>query len=153
MLSVPCVFGRRVDLPAISRCCRVQYGFPTLKIWTSLFRRHTSTSRHAQQDGKEGDANTTRKSGKQGKKRQPVFTPSIIQATLYHPPLARLKPQPLKTSMMIKKRIRMRQNWIEEMHRNAEALLDIDRERLFLRNLAVTDEGREWDAWRELKRF
>ncbi|KAJ7167554.1 hypothetical protein C8R46DRAFT_1163090 [Mycena filopes] len=63
--------------------------------------------------------------------RRPIFTGAIIKATLYNPPLPRLKPQPPGISGMIRWRMRARERRFAYVERLREEKADMQAEAAF----------------------
>lgn len=68
---------------------------------------------------------------------KPRLTGGFLRPTVFNPPLPRLKPQPLRLSMMIKRRIKRRDARIEMFRQLQDKQEDMRKEVGFLRSLGI----------------
>lgn len=73
---------------------------------------------------------------------------TYIRPTLFNPPMPRLKPQPIKTSMMIHKRVLARENQRVQQALHLQNIKDMSQELRFWKSLGIPvgtmQEQREW---------
>ncbi|GAA5938491.1 hypothetical protein JCM1841_006042 [Sporobolomyces salmonicolor] len=85
--------------------------------------------------------------------RKPRLTPSILRATSFHPPMSRLRPQPIGTSMMIFNRRRASQKRYDLLEKAKEYVEMARAEARFETGLGTGGAAREarwggeWEGW------
>ncbi|GAA5825157.1 hypothetical protein JCM5353_002243 [Sporobolomyces roseus] len=79
--------------------------------------------------------------------------PSILHSTQFAPPMLRVKPQPVQTSMMIFNRRRKSQKRYDKLELAKEYVGMMGEEESFLRRVRKREEGERWgEEWREWMR-
>jgi len=80
--------------------------------------------------------------------KKPRLTGTYIRPTLFNPPMPRLKPQPIKTSMMIHKRILARDNRRVQHALHMQNIRDMSQELKFWKGLGIPvgsiQEEKQW---------
>ncbi|GAA6048734.1 hypothetical protein JCM3770_003934 [Rhodotorula araucariae] len=86
-------------------------------------------------------------------RRKPLISPSILHSTPFNPPMPRLRPQPLATSMMIFRRRRASQKRFDKLVTAREMLALVQAEMVFDARAGAREKqedgrwGDEWRAW------